>query len=72
MKHLISATELAHLGKCERQLYFDHYYGIDNSFTQAAIERGNRQHQQFIANLTRKKSHWLIRLFRYFWRLFRG
>ena len=43
----VSATELAKLGKCERQAYFDYHYGEDKSLTAAYITRGNREHEKF-------------------------
>jgi hypothetical protein len=36
-----SATELAKMGKCERQVYLDHHHGEDTSLTATFIKRGN-------------------------------
>lgn len=43
----VSATEIAKLGKCERQTYLDHKLEADHSLTAEYIKRGNAEHQAF-------------------------
>jgi hypothetical protein len=47
-----SATELAKMGKCERQVYLDHHHGEDTSLTANFIKRGNQEHEQFNRQLS--------------------
>jgi hypothetical protein len=72
----ISATELAKLGKCERQLYFDSCYGEDTTLTAKYIHRGNDEHEKFNQRLSGQDNrgfirtilviigHWIAKLFR--------
>lgn len=69
MQH-VSATELAKLAKCERQLYLNTQYGESTELTGKYIERGNYEHEQFRRMITGKKENWLIRFFRWLLRLF--
>lgn len=46
MKH-VSATELAKMGKCEKQVYLDYHVGENAALTKEFRERGNAQHEQF-------------------------
>lgn len=48
----VSATELAKMGKCERQVYLDHHHGEDTSLTAKYIERGNDEHEEFNRRLS--------------------
>lgn len=48
----VSATELAKLGKCERQAYFDYHCGEDQSLTAEYIKRGNTEHKKFNQQLS--------------------
>jgi hypothetical protein len=48
----VSATELAKMGKCERQVYLDHHHGEDTSLTAEFIKRGNHEHEQFNRQLS--------------------
>ena len=44
----VSASELAQMGVCERLVVFEHRYGKRRLLKQqAAIERGQREHEQF-------------------------
>lgn len=43
----VSATELAKLGKCERQAYLDHKLGADHTLTKDYIKKGNAEHIAF-------------------------
>jgi hypothetical protein len=70
MQKLISATELAKMGKCEQQLYFDVKYGQNTELTSDYIKKGNREHLQFSRQLGRR-SNWLINLLRWLLRLLR-
>lgn len=69
MRH-VSATDLAKLAKCERQLYLNVLYGENTELTQNFIERGNHEHEQFRFMITGKRGNWLIRLMRWLFRLF--
>lgn len=48
----VSATELAKMGKCERQVYLDYHYGEDKSLTAAYIQKGNHEHEEFNRRLS--------------------
>ena len=66
----VSATELAKLGKCERQVYFDYCYGEDTTFTAKYIYKGNEAHEQFNQRLSGRAKHGLlVKLFLFIWRL---
>lgn len=68
----ISATELAKLGKCEQQLYFDVRYGQNTALTANYIEKGNREHLRFHRTLIAgQKANWLIIVIRWLLRLLR-
>lgn len=69
MRH-VSATELAKLAKCERQLYLATQYGEDTELTAEYIKRGNQEHVQFRRRITGKKGNWLVRFMRWLLRLF--
>lgn len=68
MRH-VSATELAKLAKCERQLYFDSQYGENTELTKRYIKLGNMEHEKFRRRLTGKRDNWFIRLIRWLLRL---
>lgn len=51
MKH-ISATELAKMGKCERQIHLEGLYGENPALTQKLRERGRQKHEQFERRVT--------------------
>jgi hypothetical protein len=66
----VSATELAKLGKCERQAYFDYCYGEDTTLTAKYIHKGNEAHEQFNQRLSgRTKQGLFVKLFLFIWRL---
>lgn len=69
MRH-VSATELAKLAKCERQLYFDVLYGENTVLTTKYIQRGNQEHAKFRSRLTGKRRNWFMRWLRWLLRLF--
>lgn len=56
----VSATELAKLGKCERQMYLDYHYGEDHTLTANFIQRGNAEHDEFNRRLSGQATHGLI------------
>ncbi|AIF51643.1 CFI-box-CTERM domain-containing protein [Pelosinus sp. UFO1] len=56
----VSATELAKMGKCERQVYLDHHYGEDTSLTATYIEKGNYEHEKFNRQLSGKDKRCFI------------
>jgi hypothetical protein len=56
----ISATELAKMGKCDRQVYLDHHHGEDTSLTATYIKRGNQEHEQFNRQLSGKDKRCFI------------
>lgn len=56
----VSATELAKMGKCERQVYLDYHRGEDTSLTAEFIKRGNREHEQFNRRLSGKDKRCFI------------
>jgi len=58
--HQVSATELAKMGKCERQVYLDHHHGEDTSLTAKFIKRGNYEHEQFNRQLSGKDKRCFI------------
>lgn len=66
----VSATELAKLAKCERQLYLDAQYGENTELTARYIKRGNTEHEQFRLAITGKNRGWLSRFMRWLLRLF--
>jgi hypothetical protein len=66
----ISATELAKIAKCERQLYLDTLYGENTKLTAKFIKKGNREHEQFKRLITGKRPNWMIRFLRWLLRLF--
>jgi hypothetical protein len=49
---MVSATELAKMGKCERQIYLDAKYGESTELTASYIEKGNRDHEKFQRTIT--------------------
>jgi hypothetical protein len=55
-----SVTELAKMGKCERQVYLDHHHGEDTSLTAKFIKRGNQEHEQFNRQLSGKDKRCFI------------
>lgn len=57
----ISATELAKLGKCERQVYLDCRYGEDTALTAKYIHKGNAEHEQFNRRLSGRDNQGFIR-----------
>lgn len=68
----ISATELAKMGKCEQQVYFDAHYGQNTELTAEYIEKGNREHIRFNRRLTTgQKAKWLVIVIRWLLRLLR-
>lgn len=69
--HHVSATQLAKLAKCERQLYLDSQYGESTELTAHYIKRGNEEHEQFRRTVTGQNDYWLIRLIRWIIRLFK-
>ena len=56
----VSATELAKMGKCERQVYLDHRHGEDTSLTAAYIEKGNHEHEKFNRQISGKDKRCFI------------
>lgn len=56
----VSATELAKMGKCERQVYLDYHHGEDTSLTATYIKRGNHEHEQFNRQLSVKDKRCFI------------
>jgi hypothetical protein len=66
----VSATELAKLAKCERQLYLDARYGDNTELTARYIKRGNEEHEQFRLIITGKRRGWLRRFMRWLLHLF--
>jgi hypothetical protein len=56
----VSATELAKMGKCERQVYLDYHYGEDTSLTAEFIKRGNHEHEEFNRQLSGKDKRCFI------------
>lgn len=66
----VSATELAKLAKCERQLYFDSQYGESTELTINYIKRGNLEHEEFRNRITGQRDNWFIRLIRWLVKLF--
>lgn len=66
----LSATELAKLTKCERQLYLDSLYGESTELTINYISRGNLEHEEFRKRITDKRENWIIRLIRWLLKLF--
>ena len=50
----VSVTELAKLGKCERQAYYDHLYGAEHEKVLAAAEQGREEHLRFAERLSGK------------------
>ena len=56
----VSATELAKMGKCERQAYLDYHHGQDTSLTATYIEKGNYEHEQFNRRLSGKDKRCFI------------
>ena len=56
----ISATQLAKLGKCERQIYLDNKYGEDKSLVRQDIKRGDKEHEEFRLHLTGKDKRCFI------------
>ena len=48
----VSATELAKMGKCEKQVYLDYHKGEDAALTQDSRERGNEAHIRFHRRLS--------------------
>ncbi len=50
----VSVTELAQLGKCERQVYYDHIYGAEHEKVRAAAEQGREAHLVFAERLSGK------------------
>ncbi len=65
----VSATELAKLGKCERQLYWDYHFGEDLSLSEQSIKRGNDEHEEFNRRLSgQKKGSWIVVVIRIIWR----
>lgn len=56
----VSATELAKMGKCERQVYLDHQHGEDTSLTEKFIKRGNQEHEEFNRRLSGKDKRCFI------------
>lgn len=67
--YYVTATELAKLAKCERQLFLETKYGESTELTARYIERGNHEHMQFRHMITGKKGNWLIRFMRWLLRL---
>ncbi len=65
----VSATQLAKLAKCERQLYLESQYGECTQLTDKYIKRGNDEHERFRQRLSSAKGNWLIRLVRWLLRL---
>lgn len=55
-----SATELAKMGKCERQVYLDHHHDEDTSLTATFIKRGNHEHEEFNRQLSGKDKRCFI------------
>ena len=53
----VSVTELAKLGKCERQAYYDHLYGTEHEKVRAAAEQGREEHLRFAERLSGKADH---------------
>lgn len=56
----VSATELAKMGKCERQVYLDHQHGENTSLTEKFIKRGNQEHEEFNRRLSGKDKRCFI------------
>lgn len=53
-RRAVSASELAQMGACERQVYFEHKYGKRTTAEQrSAIARGNREHARFFKEAAR-------------------
>lgn len=71
-RQMVSATELAKMGKCEQQLVYDVQYGEDKTLTDEYIRRGNRSHEQFACRLTGARQGWLRRLLAWLLRLLCG
>ncbi|WP_371381271.1 hypothetical protein [Sporomusa aerivorans] len=66
----VSATELAKLAKCERQLYLNSLYGEKTGLTERYIKRGNLEHEAFRRLLTGKSDNWFIKFVRWLLKLF--
>lgn len=64
----ISATELAKLGKCERQIYFDYRDGEDTTLTAKYIQQGNKEHEKFNRMLSGKNKPGIMALILSIWR----
>lgn len=56
----VSATELAKLGKCERQMYLDYHHGEDHTLTAKFIQHGNIEHDEFNRRLSGQATRGLI------------
>lgn len=53
-RRTVSASELAQMGACERQVYFEHKFGKRTTAEQrSAIARGNREHDRFFKEAAR-------------------
>ncbi|WP_371361832.1 hypothetical protein [Sporomusa rhizae] len=65
----VSATELAKLAKCERQLYLDSQYGESTELTAKYIKQGNLKHEEFRRLITGRREIWFIRFIRWLWKL---
>ncbi|SHJ05510.1 hypothetical protein [Propionispora hippei] len=71
-RQMVSATELAKMGKCEQQLVYDAQYGEDKTLTDEYIRRGNQSHEQFACRLTGVRQGWFRRLLNWLLRLLYG
>ncbi|SEP09419.1 hypothetical protein [Propionispora vibrioides] len=71
-RQMVSATELAKMGKCEQQLVYDAQYGEDKKLTEEYIRRGNRSHEQFACHLMGVRQGWFSRLLAWLLRLLCG
>lgn len=71
-RQMVGATELAKMGKCEQQLFYDVQYGEDKTLTAEYIRRGNRSHEQFARRLAGARQGWFSRLLIWLLRLLCG